>query len=74
MKLIGRHALRNRRESRWALWDSTGRFAADNMTIGAPLPRQLRALLHIGTGAVRDEKNEHRDRWHKNEIVGMTRS
>jgi hypothetical protein len=36
-------------------------FAADDVTIGAPLPRQLRAFLRIGVSSIRDEKEGHKD-------------
>ena len=60
-KLIGSHAAaRNCLEAWRALWDGTGGIAADNVAIGAPLPRDLRALGGVGMGGMRGKAGKHR--------------
>src|SRR5215471_14518671 len=60
-QLIGRHtAVSHHLEARWALWNRAGGIFADYMTIGAPLPRDLRPLYRICVGGKNGEPGGHR--------------
>ena len=60
-QLVGSHATAGNHLEAWrALWDGTGRITANNVAIGAPLPRDLHALAGIGMGGGRCEAGNHR--------------
>ncbi len=52
-QLVGRHSAAGYcGKTRRTLWNGAGGIAVDYMAIGAPLPRDLRALLGVGPGSV----------------------
>jgi len=59
-KLVGHHSAScDCLKARWPLRNGTGRIAADDMTIGTPLPRELRAFLNVRPDGMRDQ-GKHR--------------
>src|ERR1700740_1922727 len=60
-QLIGSRATAYNQLEAWrALWGGTVRITANNVAIGAPLPRDLHALAGIGVGGGRGEAGNHR--------------
>jgi hypothetical protein len=58
-QLVGYHpAARDHGEARRTLRNGAGGIAVDDMAIGAPLPRELRAFLDVGPGGVRGKEAE----------------
>jgi hypothetical protein len=41
------------------LWNGTGGIAVDDVAIGAPLPRELRAFPDVGSGGVRGNEGKY---------------
>ena len=56
-QLVGCHpAARDHGKARRTLWNGAGGIAVDDMAIGAPLPRELRAFLDVGPGSVHGKR------------------